>query len=163
LNNKGDEINESRTINIQFSSLNKNEKIKIINIFNKYLKDYYEWNGLNMSEMKIHYEKIKNNKLIDISKLKDNDVYPQLYINIIIKNNIKLDNEIFDILVKYFENLREKHFVTYEYGIRDFMANIYSFEKNMKIINNMKKFFETQPNIKSFKIYFNDGKNEELV
>lgn len=60
LNNRANDLNYNRRyININFSSLNKEIKNKVINIFEKNLFGYYKWNGLNTSQMSIFFDKDK--------------------------------------------------------------------------------------------------------
>jgi len=49
-----------KPINIGYTPLTLKNKKKVIDIFNEYLNDYYEWSGSNTKNMIIHFEKIKN-------------------------------------------------------------------------------------------------------
>jgi len=63
----GKEINFSRNIDVIFNVLNIDNKIKIIDIFEKYLFQYFIWDGTNVNPINISYD--KDNK---INQSKDN-------------------------------------------------------------------------------------------
>ena len=161
LNNKGDKINFDRPININYSTFNKDTKIKILDIFTKYLKDNFEWNGSNTQAMRIHYEKI-NSKKIDKTKIKEDDYYPQLYIVLTSNINLFNNNREIQILIKYFKNLNDNYNIEYDYGKNDFSVTIYKFENSTKEINKIKNFIKKQEYIKKYNMYlsYKDEDNE---
>lgn len=158
LNMNGDEIILTKPINIHFSTLNKENKIKIINMFDKYLKNYYKWSGSNTDLMIINYQKI--NKKINKRQIKDDDYYPQLYIKIYSKINFLENNKMIDKLIKYFIDLKTTG--TNHYDDYDIEFTLYSIDE--KKINKIKKYLDEQPYIKSYKMYLsNRDENNKII
>ena len=56
---RNNEINKNRSINVSFTPLNKENKIKVINILDKYVKNNYEWNGSNAKPIILSYKSLK--------------------------------------------------------------------------------------------------------
>jgi len=163
LNNQGDKINFDRPININYSTFNKDTKIKILDIFTKYLKDNFEWNGSNTQAMRIHYKKI-NSKRIDKTKIKDDDYYPQLYIILTSKINLLNNNREIQILIEYFKNLNDNYNIEYDYGKNDFSVTINKFENSTKEINKIKNFIKKQDYIKKYNMYLSyKDENNEII
>jgi hypothetical protein len=143
MNKKGDEIIYDKPIKINYSELTKENKINIINIFEKYLLGQYKWTGSNTDEMTISFYKNKDIKHIDTKIIKDNDYFPMLYIDI--KTNINLfDNQILaDKIYDYFKKLVSQDDIssdTYSYSIT---FTIYLLD-NIKIIEKLKKYIRKQ-------------------
>ena len=144
MNKKGDEIIYDKPINISYSTLTKENKINIINIFEKHLLAQYNWNGSNNINMSVSFYKNKNIKKINKKIIKDNDYYPQL--NIYINTNIKLfDNPlILDNLIIYLQKTCEPSYdVLWDYDDNDIHFTIYLLD-NKKIIEKLKKYITKQ-------------------
>lgn len=67
---RNNEINKNRSINVSFTPLNKENKIKVINILDKYVKNNYDWNGSNAKPIILSYTSLK----------KDSKEYPKLFL-----------------------------------------------------------------------------------
>jgi hypothetical protein len=144
LNKNANEINLDKSIRVQFSRLDLDKKINIINIFEKYLFGYFEWNGSNHKSIIINFIKTKNPKHIDKKNIKQNDTYPILTVNLDSKINLIQDKITLNKLVDGFENLNKKYFPIWSAGIFDFECLIYSFDMNdKKYIENIKKFVKS--------------------
>ena len=87
INKEGNALNLNRDISINFYKMDKNMKIKVINLFENTLPNNYEWTGKNYNTMKIYYES-KDIKKIDTSKLKSEDEFPLLTISLNVKVNL---------------------------------------------------------------------------
>ena len=157
LNNQGDKINFNHSIDINYSPFNKDTKIKILDIFTKYLRHNFEWNGSNTQVMNIYYEKI-NSKKIDKTQIEDDDI--QLFSNINFIDNIKETQ----ILIKYFTNLNDNYNIDYEYGKNDFFVTINKFKNNTREINKIKNFIKKQDYIKKYNMYLSyKDKNNNII
>ena len=143
MNKKGDEIIYDKPININYSELTKENKINIINIFEKHLFGQYKWTGSSTDFMSISFYKNKDIKHIDTKIIKDNDYYPMLYINI--DTNINLfDNQIIaDKMYDYFEKLVSQYNIASDTYSYDMYFTIYLLD-NKKIIEKLKKYIMKQ-------------------
>jgi hypothetical protein len=90
--------------------------------------------------MRIHYEKI-NSKKIDKTKIKEDDYYPQLYINLF--NN----NREIQILIKYFKNLNDNYNIEYDYGKNDFSVAIKKYNMYLSYKDENNEIIEEEINI----------------
>ena len=160
LNQKADEIMTDQSIQIKFKELSKENKIKLIDIFEKYLLGYYSWNGSNNMSMDIVFTKNKLIKPIKKSILKENDIFPLLYIRIDTKINLFNEKKILNDTIKFFETTCSKYDVLFDAGIHDIIFSIYSFN-DKKIIEKLKKFIITQQYITKSKFTFSEDKNNE--
>jgi len=93
-------ININKPIKINFKPINVETKIKVIQIFNTYLNNYYVWSGSNETPMYLLYEAKKLNP-IDITSLKEDDAYPYLSISIGFNKNLFEHNNIVQNVVNY--------------------------------------------------------------
>ena len=158
LNYDGDKIVLERPITIEYSEFNKNEKIKITDIFEKHLLGYYEWNGSNNNTILIHYEK-KNIKQIPKSKLKDNDTYPYLNIYIYTQKDLFKETDLRNLLIENLhDNIKKNGYdVVYDCGIHDCIFTIYSFDihnKDKILYKKIESFIKKQSFIKSYNFKF---------
>ena len=161
MNKNGDEIIYDKPINISYSTLTKENKINIINIFEKHLFGQYNWNGSNNINMTVSF--YKNNKIKKTNKkvIKDNDYYPQL--NIYIDTNINLfDNPIIlNKLITYLRKTCEPSYdVLWDYDNNDIHFTIYSLD-NKKIIEKLKKYITKQTYISKSQFYFDEFQNSD--
>ena len=159
MNKNGDEIIYDKPINISYSTLTKENKINIINIFEKHLFGQYSWNGSNNINITVSF--YKNNKIKKTNKkvIKDNDYYPQL--NIYIDTNINLfDNPlILNKLITYLQKTCEPSYdVLWDYDNNNIHFTIYSLD-NKKIIEKLKKYITKQTYISKSQFYFNEFQN----
>ena len=139
MNNKGDAINLNRNISVNFNKMDKETKMKIIDIFEKYLFDYFEWSGSNAVIMNIHYQKIKNKSKLNKNSIKDDDIYPYIEIIFVFKNNKNKD--IAEKLIKFGETFIGKDII-WQYDFYDFNLKIYSFTDYKKHLSKIKNFLE---------------------
>ena len=159
MNKNGDEIIYDKPINISYSTLTKENKINIINIFEKHLLGQYNWNGSNNINMSVSFYKNKNIKKTNKKVIKDNDYYPQL--NIYIDTNINLfDNPlILNKLITYLQKTCEPSYdVLWEYDDDDIHFTIYLLD-NKKIIEKLKKYIIKQKYVTKAKFYLTKSKN----
>ena len=161
MNKKGDEIIYDKPITINYNFLTKENKINIINIFEKYLLGQYKWTGSNTDEMTISFYKNKDIKHIDTKIIKDNDYFPMLYIDI--KTNINLfDNQILaDKIYDYFKKLVSQDDISSDTYSNDMLFTIYLLD-NKKIIEKLKKYIKKQTYILESQFYFSELKNSDL-
>ena len=172
LDQEGDNINMNRTIKVSYSLMNADEKRKIIKLFNDHLHKYFEWNGRNTHIIEIHYEKLDVVPEINLDKLKDDDVYPELYMSIEMIQNDLLDTGIDHLNVtKVINGLFPEHHIDLEHGKNDISCTIYSVkQKDMKkylyplllnALDAMKEDNDSTQKIKSYNIYYYlDGNTE---
>ena len=160
MNKNGDELIYDKPIDIYYSTLIKENKIIIINIFEKHFFDQYNWNGSNNMPMTVSFYKNKNIKKTNKKIIKDNDYYPQL--NIYMDTNINLrDNPI--ILNKmdtYLQNTCNPYEVFLDYGKFDMHFTIYLLD-NKKIIEKLKKYITKQTYIISANFYLTKSKDSK--
>lgn len=88
--NKSNELNYANNIKIVHSEFDIETKKTLINLFEQYLFGHYYWNGSNNYNMMIFY-KSSNFKKIDTTKLRSDDKYPEIYVQIYL--NIKTKDE----------------------------------------------------------------------
>ena len=147
-------------IEIVFSHQNKDNKIKLINIFEKYLRYNYKWTGSNMHTMHIQLEKNKNIKKIDQTTLVDNDMYPMLKIEINFKKHSFNSTELFNKFYKYL--VKTKHIFELEGDIKKF--EIFIFSINNQIIDKIRSFIKSQEFIKSSEFHlYETPKNKKII
>ena len=165
LNKKGNQINFSNPIKISFSELDKDTKIKIINIFEKYLFGYFTWTGSNKELISIDFVKAKNQKLINQNKIKQDDTYPILKVNLQSKINFIQDKTTLYKLVNFFENLDKKYLPIWSAGASDFEFIIYSFNNDKNYLEKMKKFIKSIGFITkgSFILIKNENSKEKII
>ena len=160
MNYGGTEINLNKNIKIHFSNLNKENKIKIIDIFEKYLFGYYIWDASNNTMMEILFNKNNNIKYINKSLIKSEDTYPSLFIsmysNIDFDENKKLSNK----LIKFVEKTCVNYNVISEVDSYNIYFTINSFD-DKKIIEKLKTYIKSQTNIKKTEFYFMINKDSE--
>jgi hypothetical protein len=143
MNKKGDEIIYDKPIKINYSELTKENKINIINIFEKHFLGQYKWTGSSTDLMSISFYKNKDIKHIDTKIIKDNDYYPMLYINIVTNINL-FDNQIIaDKMYDYFEKLVPQYNISSDTYSNDMSFTIYLLD-NKKIIEKLKKYITKQ-------------------
>jgi hypothetical protein len=162
MNKNGDEIIYDKPINISYSTLTKENKINIINIFEKHLFGQYSWNGSNNITMTVSFYENKNIKKINTKLIKDNDYYPQL--NIYINTNINLKDSplILNKLINYLQKTCEPSYdVLYDFGRYDIHFTIYLLD-NKKIIEKIKNYIKKQIYILESQFYFSELKNSDL-
>ena len=160
MNKKGDEIIYDKPIKINYSELTKENKINIINIFEKHLLAQYKWTGSSTDLMSISFYKNKDIKHIDTKIIKDNDYYPMLYINIITNINL-FDNQIIaDKMYDYFEKLVPQYNISSDTYSNDMSFTIYLLD-NKKIIDKFKKYIIKQKYITEAKFYLTKSKDSK--
>lgn len=162
LNHDGDEITY-REISVNYSTLNKEQKIDLIGLLNEYLPGRYRWRGSNTERIFIDYKKGEENEL-DISKLKGDDVYPQFYVNIDFNSKVinlfKEDSGLIDDIVKNIKKFSKADFMDHEYGMDDMSIYIYSVDpkKHDVIQNKIEQYFNQMKDdkiVKSYSIDYN--------
>jgi hypothetical protein len=161
MNKKGDEIIYDKPINVCYSTLTKENKINIINIFEKHLFGQYSWNGSNNITMSVYFYKNENIKKTNKKTIKDNDYYPQL--NIYIDTNIKLfDNPlILDELITYLQKTCEPSYdVLWEYDDNNIHFTIFLLD-NKKIIEKLKKYITKQTYISKTRMSLHKSENSK--
>jgi hypothetical protein len=158
LNREGDQINTDREIGVSYSTLNRDEKIKVIELMEKHIPNRYSWRGSNTEKIFVQYEKGEPNDL-DISKLKDNDTYPQFYVNINFNskkiNLFEDDKALVDKVVKQINAIAKVDFMDHEYGMHDMSIFLYSVDlkKREKIQNKIEELFDRMKGDKVIKTY----------
>lgn len=157
---------DSPSIHVEYSPLDLDKKIKIIDIFEKYLFGYFQWTGSNHKAINIDFYPTKNPKHIDKKKLKQDDTYPILSINLdsninLIKDQATLHNK----LVDFFENLDKKYLPIWSAGISDFEFSIYAFDtKDTKYIEKIKKHIKSLKFVTKCEIgLYSDPKSKEKI
>ena len=165
LDNSGKQINISRPININYSPMNKEIKSQVIDIFEKYLPSVYQWSGSNNQSMKLFLDNYNApQRKIKKSKLKDQDTYPLLYITFDTKINLFNDNNMREMLIKYFMKYYKKYQATWECGENDFIVSLYSFDNDNKVIEEIKKYLKTSKIVKRYSIvYIENDDNNNLI
>ena len=143
MNKKGDEIIYDKPITINYNFLTKENKINIINIFEKYLLGQYKWTGSNTDEMTISFYKNKDIKHIDTKIIKDNDYFPMLYISIDTNINLFDNKEIADKIYDYFKKTVSLYNISSDTYSNDMLFTIYLLD-NKKIIEKLKKYIIKQ-------------------
>jgi hypothetical protein len=164
MNKNGNEIIYDKPININYSTLTKENKINIINIFEKHLFAQYSWNGSNNMTMTVSFyeNENKNIKKINTKLIKDNDYYPQLNIYIYTNINLKESPLIIIKLITYLQKTCEPSYdVSYDIGRNDIHFTIYLLD-NKKIIEKLKKHIRKQTYILESQFYFSELKNSDL-
>jgi hypothetical protein len=160
INNEGNNINFDREIKINYYLLNKEIKKKIIDIFEKYLFQYYYWNGSNNQQMVIFYN--KNNKInyIDQTKLKDDDYYPVLEIYLDTKINLFNNPIIFNEIDQYFNKIFKNYELSSDCYKLGCTYTVTSFN-DLKIIEKIKKYIESKPYFFKAKLYSINNNNDK--
>lgn len=123
LNQPGKKLFEGRDVVFaQYSDMGIVDKKAMLKILDKHLSGNYRWNGKNTEAIQITLQKVKRNK-VDLSKLKEDDRYPQVDLLIFFdKVNFFKDDRILMDLVKelqlaIFKNSED--FVDIDHGVRD--------------------------------------------
>jgi hypothetical protein len=158
MNTEGTEIAINKNIKINFSEFNKETKIKVIDIFEKYLFGHYIWNGSNNIIMQILFNKNNNIKYIDKSIMKEDDYYPSLYITIDSKINLIENKDTTDKLIKFFEKTCAKYDLLWDMYHKNISFTISSFD-DKKIIEKLKTYIKSQTYITKAKFYFTKNKH----
>jgi hypothetical protein len=160
MNYGGTEINLNKNIKIHFSNFNKEIKIKIIDIFEKYLFGYYIWNGSNNTIMEIMFNKNNNIKYIDKLLIKNEDKYPSLFISIYSNIDFDENKNISNKLIKFVEKTFVNYDLIWEVNSYNIFFTINSFD-DKKIIEKLKTYIKSQTNIKKTQFYFMKNKDSE--
>lgn len=160
MNKDGQSLNLNRNIKINFSHMNKDMKIKIINLFQNTLSDNYEWSGDNNDVMTIYYLP-KTIKKIDISKLKSEDIFPQLSFGIDVKKDL-FDINIDDLnVIKDIKRHIKKFKYNVEYGQNDIYIKIFGVNESkvFKLYNDIMNAINIKDNqvTNYYAYYYLDG------
>jgi hypothetical protein len=154
MDKSGTKIIDKREITADFSQMNKREKEKIINLLNKYLKNQYIWNGKNTDRIMISYKKITN--VIDKTKLKDDDEYPKMTLDIRFNDNVNLfkDHDLVDKIITDMIKIIDTKY--YSYAMKSISMNFFSIDKQKykKYFKQIMEYLKKIKNIKSYSIYF---------
>lgn len=153
MNQSGTAVTHEEGVSVSYSNMNKEKKIKIIKLFDKYLPKQYKWTGKNTEKIMIYYEPQKDFKHPVMTSLKDDDVYPLMILNIQMKKSINLlKDENKHIVVEYLEDLKkliglkDDDFVNFSYGMSDITYEFYTISnavyKNSS--NKIKKYLDSQ-------------------
>ena len=156
-------MNLSMGIQIKFSHLDLNQKIQVIDLFEKYLKHNFLWCGTNNHLIRITFLAKKDNTPIDRNKLKNDDRYPLLQITIF-TDITKLQN--MKILIDYFENMEKDYDLIWNYNENNFVVHLYCFElseKNKDKLIEIKIFLNKQSFIKKYEFLLDDSKSLFLL
>jgi hypothetical protein len=145
LNDKG-EINPERKIVLISSELNKDDKIKVINLLNKYLENHYIWNGKNTEQIRISYSKVETT--LDTKTVKEDDNFPLVNIQIYTKKNLDEDIKSKEALYDYFEKYKGKYNFEINYAIKYFSIILFSFTENIDTIKKDLKNFKFISSVK---------------
>ena len=160
LDNKGNEIVTQNGIKISYSHLSIDGKKKIINVLNKELDGYYDWNGKNTDVIIINFDEGLY-KQIDIKKLKQDDIYPSIQINIyMVKSKTNDDapelyNELYDKMKKQFKNSS----IDGGYSYSDIDLVVYTVDPKTytKHVTELKKLIKNNKKVNKFSIvYYSD-------
>lgn len=163
-------------ISLKFSTLNKNKKIEIINLLNKYFDNKYIWNGKNTQAIEISYDELKNFKNIDIKSLNNDpnnidDVYPLLKIKIYFNKDINLfmDSKATkytntNIVKSIFNIPKDQNTVNISYTINTIDIRIYelSIENYTMNIDKLSKRLSKEHNIKKFNFEYNTNNTNKI-
>ena len=161
LNNKGTNISELdnyKNIKIHFSELNKKMKIKIIDIFEKYLFGYYSWKGSNNYPMTISFNKNNSIKYVNKLILKNDDNFPSLYIKLNPTVNLIENKNTFYELIDFFINVCNQYYLLWKVFDQNIFFIVKSFN-DKKIIDVLKNYVKSNENIISAIFYFSKNKN----
>jgi hypothetical protein len=161
INKNRDQIVYDKPIKIRYSTLTKENKINIINIFEKHLFGQYSWNGSNNMTMSVSFYENKNIKKTNKKTIKDNDYYPQLNIYIDTNINLKDNPLILNKLTTYLLENCDPHDVLWDFGKFDIHFTIFLLN-NKKIIEKLKKYIIKQTYIFESHFYFTELKNSNL-
>jgi hypothetical protein len=152
MNSAGTEINDKHTIDVSYSDLKIKEKIQIIKLLDHHFQDRYTWTGRNTDKIFIQYIKTKTPK-IDISLLKDDDVYPLLIVNVQYSNKIDLLRtsghlvpDMSDTFHKILGLDKNETTIHYNYGINDaeFEVNAIPMKLYNKKISNIIRHLDNE-------------------
>lgn len=157
---------------IKFSKLNKNKKIEIINLLNKYFKNKYIWNGKNTNAIKISYHELEDFKKVDIKSLNDDpnnidDIYPLLSIHIIFNKDINLfmdsKSTKYTNIIKSTFNINDQDSINISYTISTIDINIYELPTKVYIanINKLSNRLYKDHNISNFSFEYDTNKKIE--
>lgn len=161
MNQQGTEINEKNPIGVSFSNLNREEKIQIIKLMDLYLPGRYVWTGRNTDKIFIQYIKTKIPK-IDISSLKDDDLYPMLVINVrypdtvdLIRKSVNQIPDLSDTFQKLLDLDKNETAVYYNYGIHDAEIEFNAIPLNIynKKISNIVRYLDNEIKTNAMKSY----------
>lgn len=166
LDHKATKINKNKTqINIAFyPHMNKDNKIKIIDIFEKYLFGFFYWDGSNRRYPMIKYKKYDDAKHIDKTKLKDDDKHPLLFSEITGYDDFYKDeddekNENYHIIRNFMISMFKKYEATLEINTSDtLILSAYCFEDGEEIIQKLQEFFQSSDFIKKVTMTIEYGK-----
>jgi len=149
-----------------YPHMNKDDKIKIIDIFEKYLFGFFYWDGSNRTYPIIEYEKNDNAEYIDKTKLKDDDEHPLLFSEITSYDDIYKDedeekNENYHIIRNFMISIFKKYEARLEINTSNtLILTAYCFENGEEIIQKLQEFFQSLDFIKNVTMTIEYGKIE---
>lgn len=153
-------------IEIDFSPLSKDMKIKVAAMFFANFYTRYSWNGSNNVRMTISYDEIrkKQDKLKGII-FRDDDTFPRLYISI--ETNIDMTDNMdkLDHIITSVEQIYGPY-VNWTNGTNDITFTLYVFdiEKNKRKFEALKEIFQNATYIKKCSFYYStNSENEEMI
>jgi len=168
--NRDKTINVNRPIIIEYDiNFTKIEKLKLIDKLDTYLKNHYEWNGKNVYSIVIYYDKVKN--VLNKKTLEDDDFYPTLYIDIIVKNGMDLNGKDDKFLDKIDKKIRqllkinknsESYFMEYSFDSIELKIYTYPLGKYNRLINKLEEYLKNNDNIKEYAIDYYLNENKKL-
>lgn len=164
LDQEGDNININKNIIVSYSHMNADEKRKIIKLFNDHLPKHFHWDGINTHVIIINYNKLDYVPEINLDKIKDNDVYPELYISIDMVQNNLLNVGIDHLnVIKTINKLFPENYIEPKYGMNTISINVYSIEQKdmeqiypslLEVLDNAKEDVDTSQRINKYKLYY---------
>lgn len=155
------ELNITRGINVLFDSMSVEEKKIVINLFESSLLGYFQWNGTNNRLISIKYEK-DNIDRIDQNKLKDNDAYSQIHVNLYMNNSNLFDVDITDLHV--FETIINIMGcdIHYDYCMNNIIIRAYDCPNYTKQLQDALNIYikpDNEQGIESYSIYYYTDKD----
>lgn len=161
LNKEGTEIYLDEPIQVFYSELNRQEKIYIIDLFERHLFGKYLWNGSNGGAMKILYQDIHNWQRIDKIKinnlLEDDGVHPLLIIEIETSVNLILYKDISREVVIFIEALFSQHDTWFQFP-RKLNFTFQGF--NNQNLDSLKEYIQSHHYIKSASFIVDKSKDD---
>ena len=168
LNINGNQINNQKPINIQYSIMRAEEKKLIIKLLEKYVPGQYTWDGKNTSAIRVHYDKINNPK-INMLKLKDDDTYPYVMLSVDFPKSVDLSYDrspmeqiVYYVLKKILHKTENDVSVDDQYSSNDATLTFYSvdFINENKLHTELQNFLDglkSKKAIVKYRLYYEDG------